>query len=397
MQDCKSATRAGTPRLPWFGTVIFLVAVMVAALVKPLMPHGIVEYALRQAGRPLSIDMGHGRSLRLEEEPPVLAGCQASDIAWRPDGKVLVTACSQELQAWTLDGSEIGKGPAMWPFSQHMQVLADPFRLAYFGRSGDAGVRRPVLTLWDVQAGVASTLPDQLSALDNFVVDQDHAQVAVTHMSRPGWELRILSLDRKEVTLTLQIPTAANALCWLPGSRALLLGGYDGVLRRVDITTGDIRELARPYTTAFPTGGGTSAMVDGLVLSPDGKSVAIFQTGGVITPDPGTGKIDVVAEQKWHATLGTTVEIRSVDDGRLLDRMPGPEAGVVGLVWDPMNRFIAVATRNALILWQRQSGALVVRTYGDPGILHRLSITNDGTRLGLTTARGVRIFRIKEM
>jgi WD40 repeat protein len=397
MSDGKSTTQVNPPRLPWFATVILLVAVMVAALVRPLMPHGIVEYVLRLAGRPLTIDMGHDRFLRLVEEAPLQTGCQNTDLAWSPDGKIIVTACSQELRAQTSDGKEIGKGPAQLPSSQHMQVLTDPFRIAYLSQSEDHGVQQPNFTVWDVLAGRSSTLPIHLSPRDRFGVGQDQDRVAVVHMSRRDRSLRVLSLESGEVTQTLQMPTASCSLRWLPGAHALLLGGYDGVLRLADLTTGDIHELATPFTTVLPTGGSASGWVDGLVLSPDGKSVAIFKTSGGIKPDPDTGTIDMDAARKWDQTLGTTVEIRSVDDGKLLDKMPGPEAGVVGLVWDPHNRFIAVAGRDALILWQRRSGALAFRTYDDPGILHRLSITNDGTRLALTTSRGIRIFRIEDM
>jgi hypothetical protein len=68
------------------------------------------------------------------------------------------------------------------------------------------------------------------------------------------------------------------------------------------------------------------------VLSPDSKSVAIFERGGVVRPAPGSNTIDQAAEIKWDEELGTTVEIRSIEDGRLLDRMPGKELGAVDLV-----------------------------------------------------------------
>jgi WD40 repeat protein len=365
---------------------------MVAALVRPLMPHGVVEYVLRLAGRPLSIDIGHGRFIRLVEEAQLQMDCQNTDLAWSPDGNILVTACSQELRAQTLDGKEIGEAPAEWPSSLQMQVLTDPFRLAYLGQSEDPGVHHPNLTVWDVQAGRSSTLANELNPSDTFGVDQEQAQVAVAQLSKQKMSLNVISLESGKTTQSLPL-----TIRWLPGARALLLGGFDGALRLADMTTGEIRELAKPYTTVFPTGGSAWGRVDGLVPSPDGKSVAIFLTSGGIKPDPDTGTINMKAAQKWEEGLGTTVEIRSIDDGRLLDSMPGPETGVVGLVWDPRNRFIAVAGRDALIIWGRESGALAVRTYDDPGIPHRLSLTKDGTRLALTTGRGIRIFRIQEM
>jgi WD40 repeat protein len=396
MPDGESKAQVNPVKLPWFGTVILFVAVMVAALVRPLMPHGIVEYVLRLAGRPLSIDIGHGKFIRLVEEEHPQMDCQTTDLAWSPDGNILVTACSESLRAQSLDGNEIGKGPSPWPSSRHMQVLTNPFRLVYFGQSKDPSVRDPNLTVWDVQAGRSSTLPIEWSPIDDFGVDPDHDRVAVAHLSRQDVRLDVLALESGKATQTLQLSTAVCSMRWLPGAQALLLGGCDGVLRLADMTTGEIRELARPYTTVFPTGGSASGWVDGLVLSPDSKSVAIFKTGGGITPAPAAGTINMKTGQKWEESLGTTVEIRSIDDGRLLDRMPGPETGVVGLVWDPRDRFIAVAGRDALIIWQRKNGELASRTYEDPGIPHTLSLTNDGTRLALTTGRGVRIFQIQE-
>jgi len=277
-----------------------------------------------------------------------------------------------------------------------MQTLVDPFRLAYFGVSHDSGVREPFLTIWNIQTDTSSTLPIQLGSMDNFVVDQDHHRVALVHVAWPDKELRLVSLEGGEVTQTLHLPSAAHSMRWLPGSGALLLGGYDGVLRLADIATGELRELAKPYTISFPAGGGGNGDVDGLVLAPDGKSVAIFKTGGGVTPVPGTNKIDLVAEKKWEEALGTTVEIRSIDDGRLLDRMPGQELGVVDLAWDPRDRFIVIAGRDAMFLWQRQGGTQALRTYDDPGIVHKICITDDGSRLALTTSNGVRIFRIEE-
>jgi hypothetical protein len=94
--------------------------------------------------------------------------------------------------------------------------------------------------------------------------------------------------------------------------------------------------------------------------------------------------------------LGTGVEIRSIDDGRLLNRMPGRQsAGARNLAWDPLDRFIAVAGGDALYLWATRNGTVTLWTYDDPGIVHTLAVTNDGARLALTSANGVRIFRIE--
>jgi WD40 repeat protein len=279
-----------------------------------------------------------------------------------------------------------------------MQVLADPFRVAYLGASEEPTVRGKVLTIWNVGAGGVSTLPVSLEAWPVVAVDRDHARVAVADVLLRKAQVRLLSLDSVEITHTLQVPSWVQSLRWLPGSDELLMAGLDGVLRLADAATSDVRELARPYTTSFPGGGSEVGIVRGLVPAPGGRSVAIFSRGG--------GRLSIVAKSqadlaaaKWEETLGTTVEIRSVDDGRLLDRMPGREAGVSDLAWDPQDRFIAVAGRDALYLWHRQGGAVAVMAYGgllSSGIAHSVAITNDGTRLALTTARGVRIFRIEE-
>jgi WD40 repeat protein len=279
-----------------------------------------------------------------------------------------------------------------------MQVLVDPFRVAYLGASEEPTVRGKALTIWNVGAGGLSTLPVRLEELPVVAVDQDHARVAVAGVLLRKAQVRLVSLDRGEITHTLQVPSWVQSLRWLPGSDELLMAGLDGVLRLADAATGDVRELARPYTTSFPGGGSEVGIVRGLVPAPGGRSVAIFSSGG--------GRLSIVAKSqadlaaaKWEETLGTTVEIRSVNDGRLLDRMPGPEAGVSDLAWDPRDRFIAVAGRDALFLWHRQSATVVAMTYGGPmssSISHSVAITSDGTRLALTTAKGVRIFRIDE-
>ncbi len=168
------------------------------------------------------------------------------------------------------------------------------------------------------------------------------------------------------------------------------------MLYRVDIASGEVRELARPYTITFPSGGGADGGVGGLALAPDGQSVAIFKVSGGITPAPGTNVTDMAAAREWGEQLGTTVEIRSVDDGRLLGRMPGGQMTVNDVAWDPRDRFTAAVSSDALFLWNRKTGSHVVRTLDDSGIRHWLSINNDGSRLAITARRGVQIYRIEE-
>jgi WD40 repeat protein len=396
MPEGTPTARTEPPRLPWYATVILLVAIMVVAVVRPWMPQGFVEFAFRLAGRPLSLEMGNGTSLTLIEEKPLTTGCQASALGWNPDGTALVTACPNDIQIWTRDGHEIGSRPAAFTYQQYIQVLVDPFRVAYFGASEEPTVRGKVLTIWNVGAGGLSTLPVRLEASPVVAIDQDQVRVAVADVLLRKAQVRLLSLDGGEIANTLQVPSWVQSLRWIPGSDELLMAGLDGVLRLANVATGDVRELASPYTTSFPGGGSVVGIVRGLVTAPGGRSIALFGTGSLMSI---AGRADSTAAQKWEETLGTTVEIRSVNDGRLLDRMPGPEAGVSDLAWDPRDRFIAVAGRDALFLWHRQSATVVAMTYGGPmssSISHSVAITSDGTRLALTTAKGVRIFRIDE-
>lgn len=360
------------------------------------MPHGILEFAQRMVGSALSLDIGSGRSVKLVGEGRLATDCQASDLQWSLDGTVLVAECQAQLRAWTLDGRELSRAPKKSPMSHgHLGVLAAPLRIVYFADSGQSQGRDPDLTIWDVLTGEISTLPVQLTSGDSFVVDQDRALIAIVHSIGPERDIKLRSLVGGAIISQFKNPSGAWSLRQPPGSQVLLLGGYDGVLRALDIKTGDLRELARPYTTTFPGGGGEDAAVDGLVPAPDGKSVALFKTSGAIRPSPGTNKIDMDAAKKWEEALGTTVEIRSTDDGRLLDRMPGQEMGVDEVAWDPRDRFIAVAGRDALFLWRRQGGAPAIRTYDESG-RRSLAINGDGTRLALAAANGVRIFRIEE-
>jgi len=359
------------------------------------MPHGIVEYARRLTGQPITLDMGQGRSLRFIEES-TLKGCPGTDFAWSPDGGTLVTACPPEVWAQSLDGKKISKGPSSaqtWSLWHDLQALDHPFRVVYKGLPEASGLHRPTVVIWDVGAGTSSILP--ASAFDMFAVDQEHAQVAVSYSETWSHYLSVLPLEGGAIKKTLAIPTTLSSLRWLPGGQKLLVGDFDGVLGVVNITTGDVGKLATPYAAVFPEGGSQSGWVKGLVLSPDGKSVAIFGEEARGPETGANGRLDVKAWKKWEEALGTTVEIRSVDDGRLLDRMPGPEAGVVALAWDSRDRFIAVAGRDALMLWRRQNGALT-HLYYSPGITHGLSISPEGTWLALTTTGGVQIFRIEE-
>jgi hypothetical protein len=93
MAERKLAVGIEAPKLPWHGTIILLACVFFIALARPFMPHGIIEYALRMAGRPLSLNIGNGRTVTLVEERPILTNCQVADVRWSPDGTVLVTAC----------------------------------------------------------------------------------------------------------------------------------------------------------------------------------------------------------------------------------------------------------------------------------------------------------------
>jgi hypothetical protein len=395
MSEPAAAGRPAPPKLPWLGTVALLAMVVVVALVRPFVPHGIVEAARRLVGLPLALEIGSGRSVRLIEEPAIKTDCQVLHVRWSPDGTVLVIECPAGLQAWTPDGRRID-GVTVdngWP-QRHMQVLGNPFRVVYLARAGARGVNQAALMTWDVQHDGTSAESVPPNAISNFAVDPEHARVAVTDPRQR--DIKLLSLDGGALMQTLPVPSGVASMRWVSAAQALLLGSYDGVLRRADVATGGVRELARPYTTSFPAGGGANGSIEGLVPAPDGKSVAIFMSGGGIYPAPGSNTIDQEAARQWREELGTTVEIRSLDDGRLLERMPGPDAGAVDAAWDPRDRFIAIAGRDALFLWARRDDAQAIMTFDDPGTLHSLAITPDGGRLALTTRGGVRIFRIEE-
>ena len=145
MQPEEKSIATPEPKLPWYGTAIILVIICIVALAKPFAPYGFTELALRIVGRPLSLDLGRGRSIRLIEETSINTRCQGSDLAWGPDGTVLVTACGTGLQAWTLDGRKLGEIPSNNAYApQHIEILSNPFRIAY--------VAPPGITIWDVQS-----------------------------------------------------------------------------------------------------------------------------------------------------------------------------------------------------------------------------------------------------
>lgn len=396
MREHKAIAHSAPPGMPWHWTVIVLVIVFAVALIRPFAPHGIGEYAHRLAGLPLTLDIGNGRSVRLIEEPAVKTGCQSDDVRWTPDGTALVIACPDSLQVWARDGRRIGSvdTPNGWP-QRHMQVLGDPLRVYYLGTAAERGLSEVELKVWDVEHGKISVAPEAPGSVNNFTVDKDQSRAAL--VSAAGWDIWIMSLEDGQLKQTIHAHPAALSLQWVPGAQSLLLGSFDGVLRRADLPTGEVRELAAPYTTKFTAGGGAQGSVDGLVPSPDGKSVTIFNTSSSIFPAPGRNYTDDAAAKKWDDDLGSRVQIRTIDDGRLMARAPGGvEVLPRGLAWDPRDRFIAVAGGDAVILWGWRSGGQAVMTYNDPGIVHMLSISNDGARLAVTTGNGLRILRIEE-
>ncbi len=227
----------------------------------------------------------------------------------------------------------------------------------------------------------------------NFAVDASGDRVALVGMGEHEKEIGILQLQEGHQLQTFQIPSESRSLGWVPGTQNLLLGGYDGILRQADTATGVVRELANAYSETFASGGRSQAMIDGLVFAPDGHSLVIFGWVSGISPAPGSNFIDVAAEAKW---LGAGVQIRSVEDGRLLAQMPGSYISPQSVSWDPKDRFIAIAGHDALYLWDRREGGQVLMTFGDGSIPHRISIANDGSRIAVTGAANVRIFRIDD-
>jgi hypothetical protein len=262
MQQHEGTARTAPPKLPWYGTVIVLIMVLVVALVKPFAPHGIVEYAHRLVGRPLSLDIGHGKSVRLIEESAIKTGCQAMDLNWNSDGSVLVVKCLLGLQAWTREGRLIGNVPIStgWPVLP-MQVLADPFHVVYLSKAGDGRSNEAALMSWDVQHGKTAAEPIPSSAMGNFAIDQYQRRVAIVDASTADRDIKMLSLDDGRLMRAIHVQSGTHSLRWTPTKNALLLGSYDGVLRLADATTGDVQELATPYAIKFPGGGGADGIV----------------------------------------------------------------------------------------------------------------------------------------
>ncbi len=361
----KAPARA-SPKLPWWATCAVLVAVFCFSLLRPFAPLGPVDFLLRQIRWPLRLDIGEGRAVRLVEERRIqTTGCQPTAPHWRPDALALVVECPSSLQIWSLDGQLLGSTPAGagWP-QKHLQILAEPFRIVYLRKASDASRDEAVLTSWDVPHDRTSTARAQAGPIDNFSVNQDQSRVALVSMTRSDPSIIVMALPGGRIERSIPV-AGTHALRWLPGTPDLLLGAVDGVLRRVDTATGEVREVSRP----------SRGILDGLVLAPDGKAVATF--------DP----------------LGAGVDILSVAEGRLLDHLRGTETGAVqDLTWDPRDRFIAVAGHDALFLWNRRAGTVAARSYGGllGGGVHAICISDDGARLALTTATGLRIFRIKE-
>jgi WD40 repeat protein len=391
MSDGRPTARS-EPKLPWGGTVIALAAVMVLAVARPLMPHGIVEFVLRTAGVPLTLNIGDGRSVRLVKDRTFMTRCE-EELQWSPDGTVLFAGCGSKVQAWTLDGDEREEHSAAMPL-QRIQALGDPLRLAYEAIPREAQGRDIGITIWNVLTGTQTTLP--IPDLSLFALAQERGRTLIAYSDSPFADLKLISLGSDSRPTTLPGLPLTCSVAWLPGDQGLLQGGYDGVLRRVDIATEMRLELAKPYATSFPKGGGDTGCVNGLALGPDGRSVAIFMGGGAVTPIPGTNTVDGNAEAMWEQALGNTVQIRSVDDGRLLARMPGEAMSVDDLVWDPLDRFIAVSNGDAVFLWHRQNGQVAIRSYDEAGLIHSLAICPDGSRLAVATGDSIQIFRIEE-
>jgi hypothetical protein len=104
------ATDEGTepPKLPWFATIIILAVIFIVALIKPFAPYGFAEFGSRILGRPLALDLGQGRSVRLTEERAINPACQnLMDLRWKPDGAAIVADCINDLHVWTLDGHQL--------------------------------------------------------------------------------------------------------------------------------------------------------------------------------------------------------------------------------------------------------------------------------------------------
>jgi hypothetical protein len=355
--------------LPWIWTYSLLALVVVVALVRPFAPNGYSELLRRTAGVPPTLALENGHTARLIEERALEPRCGLLDLGWGGPSE-LILDCTGSLQVWTPDGRLVAKIATPNRLSiSHMHVLRNPLRVAYIGPSGQGGSGHNVLNIWNVSSDVVSSFDEVDANGLTFSVDSTNARISMRGAS--NYEIWIASLNDQRVQQKVSIPDRFFSLQWLPGQDALLFGTFNGGLFTANTKNGVVRKLAQIYAA-------DRGLVDGLAPSPDGKAVVTFETLGA-------------------PVVGTGVEVRSTNDGRLLSQMPGTaNIGAREVAWDPLDRFIVCSARDTLILWNWRSGDRALMTIGELGSIAHFSINADGSALALADRGVIRIFRIQE-
>ena len=308
------------------------------------MPDGKRLAAAHQDGTTTMWDSSSGQQLLN------LAGHVSTVItlAANPDNRTLASGgYDGTLKLWdTSPGRELLTIAAHDDQVYDVAYSPDGLRLASAGFDGKA-------RLWDPASGLlARSLPPEnasagLSSLD---LSSDGKLMALG-----GWDGMLYLVDLTTDQLMLSLPAHAGAITGMELStdgERLASGGWDGTARIWDVATSE--ELLTLYSK---DDNGVPWAISGLDFSPDGR---FLFTGG-----------DDDFVHQWDAVTGE--EILRFDGGGL---------DLYGVAVSPDGNLLAAGRQDgAVLLWDIASGEQLQQLAAHAGLILRLAFSHDGSKL----------------
>jgi WD40 repeat protein/tRNA A-37 threonylcarbamoyl transferase component Bud32 len=281
-------------------------------------------------------------------------GLSRPALAWRPDGKVLVTSGAGPLTFWDVGaGAAGGTWPAPAKDASFPAYSPDGKHLAVGAEVREADTGRAVLTLAGGRPPLAWG-PDG-RRLAARATDGGTVQVWDAATGRP---LRALPLPAPETTMT-------SALVWGPDGKRLAAPTRGGMVRVWDAGTGQVlRDLSGP--------------AEALAWTAGGQRLALAGADGTV--------------QVWDLDAGKRVLARRLPVADPWTPSPTSQRAGAGLAWSPGGRRLAVASGRRLSVWAAESGEELLDLSADLGpeeeAVGALAWGPDGRRLAALGQRG---------
>jgi WD40 repeat protein len=300
------------------------------------------------------------------------------------------------VKVWDMDGREVRTLPGVRPRSKCLALSADGQRLATFDMTRTVSV-------WDVDSGKeALTLPGGPGPVLTAAFSPDGKRLATAHMLPPASgrpaEIKIWDAATGRLALTLK-PAGANltTLAFAPDGNLLASATSEKGIDFWNLSAKEGEALARPVAGVGPP-------VQGLVFSPDGKTLFAGDNQGLVRVyDARSGKrlrtfpahqqpLRGMAVSPDGARLATgsldrTVRVWAVAPRQQRLTLKGHAGSVRAVTFSPDGKLLASAGADRTVRLHDASGGREVRTLtGHMLPLARAVFCPQGKRLATVSA-----------